>query len=178
MILLALSLEWRILSLETQVFLDCLIIFAARVADVSLGTLRTAAVVQGRRSSAWIFAFIGMLIWILVVADVMKNLDKPAYMFAFAFGFATGTSVGMYLENWLAQGSRVIRIFTRFGKEMADRLRENGFITTTFQGEGRDGPTQLLFIEARRRDREKIESIAKEIDDKAYFIFSSANSLH
>ncbi len=164
--------------MDWTLLLDCLVIFGARVIDVSLGTLRTAAVVQGRRMAAWAYAFAGMLIWILVVADVITNLEKPAYIFSFAFGFATGTTVGMWLENWLAHGRRVIRIFSRKGAEIAQVLRDAGFITTLFKGEGRDGPTHLLFIEARRRDKKTIHDLAVEVDEDAYFIYSSSNSVH
>ena len=108
--------------MDWDIFWGSLIIFLARVADVSLITLRSAAVVQGRRVSAWCYAFLGMLIWILVVTDVIKNLERPAYILAFALGFATGTTVGMYLENWFAVGRRVIRVFSKRGDEVADGL--------------------------------------------------------
>ena len=162
--------------MDWDIFWGSLIIFLARVADVSLITLRSAAVVQGRRVSAWCYAFLGMLIWILVVTDVIKNLERPAYILAFALGFATGTTVGMYLENWFAVGRRVIRVFSKRGDEVADGLRKAGFVTTVIDGRGRDGPTQILFIEARRRDKQQILEVVKEIDQHCYFIFSGSNT--
>ena len=159
---------------QSDIFVT-LMIFLARVADVALGTLRATAVVQGKRLHAWWYAFFEVLIWILVVARVIEDLDRPHFILAFALGFATGTYVGITIEQKLAIGRRIIRIFTRHGREIAELLRKSNFIVTVFDGEGRDGAVQLLFIEARRRDRKTLLTLARSIDPTCYTVLDSSN---
>lgn len=94
-------------------------IVVARITDVSLGTLRTMNVMQGRRGVAWILGFCEILIWVFAVSKVIGNLQQPAYAIAYALGFATGNYVGMTFEKWIALGEQVVRVFTRAGAQIA-----------------------------------------------------------
>lgn len=69
--------------MDSFVFLVCLGIIAARTFDISLGTLRTVCVVQGRRGLAWLLGLREILIPVLV---------------AYALGDATGNAAGMSRE--------------------------------------------------------------------------------
>jgi uncharacterized protein YebE (UPF0316 family) len=89
-----------------------LIIFFSRVGDVSLGTLRHVFISKGFRRIVPVLGFFEVLIWIVVVAQVMKNLNNVACYLAYAGGFATGTYVGLRIEERLALGMQVIRIIT------------------------------------------------------------------
>ena len=71
-----------------SVFLTCLLIVAARITDVSLGTIRTINVVQGRRTLALVLGFFEVLIWVFVVSRVINEIRQPAYALAYALGFA------------------------------------------------------------------------------------------
>lgn len=155
---------------ESPVLVTCLLIIVARIADVTLGTLRTVYVVQGRRILAWVLGFLEILIWITAVSQVLQNLSSPAYAISYALGFATGNFVGMTLEQWVAFGRQVVRVFTREGAKIAAQLRSEGFRVTSFQGEGRDGPIDMLFIEVPRRKTSDITLFARELDPKCFYI--------
>ena len=152
-----------------------LVIFVARLAEVSIATMRAIAVNQGRRATAFIYAFIQIVIWVYVVSKVLTNLDKTEYVMAFALGFSCGTYIGMVIESWLGQGHRMIRVFTRKGEKIAFEIRKEGFATTLFKGEGKDGPLQLLLVEVRRKRRKEILDIAKSIDPNCYYTVDAAN---
>ena len=89
-----------------------LIIFFSRICDVSLGTLRHVFISKGFRKIVPLLGFFEVLIWIIVVAQVMKNLNNVACYLAWAGGFATGTYVGLWIEEKLALGLQVVRIIT------------------------------------------------------------------
>ena len=89
-----------------------LIIFFSRICDVSLGTIRHVFISKGFRKIVPLLGFFEVLIWIIVVAQVMKNLNNIACYLAWAGGFATGTFVGLWIEEKLALGLQVIRIIT------------------------------------------------------------------
>jgi len=147
-----------------------LLIIVARIVDVSLGTMRTIAIVQGRALFAWVLGFFEVLIWLFAVAHVFHNLDRPTLAICYALGFATGSYVGIKLEGWFAFGKQVIRIFTRSSAATANGLREAGFRVTSFNGEGRGGPVQLLFIETSRRETWRLLAEAAKLDKDCYYL--------
>ena len=153
-----------------EVAVTCVLIVLARIADVSMGTLRTVFIVQGRRAIAWAIGFFEILIWIVVVSRVIANLDNWAYAVAYAFGFATGTFLGIVIEQHLAMGQQVVRIFSRQGEKLATVFRTAGFGVTQFDGRGKDGPIQLLFIELPRRKVPKLKLWLEDLDPGCYYI--------
>jgi len=82
------------------------LIVLARVADMTLDTLRMASIVQGRRAFAAALGFVQSVICILAIAKVLSNMDHPIYALAYGGG-ARPPTVG-------APGS-VITEFGRFG---------------------------------------------------------------
>jgi uncharacterized protein YebE (UPF0316 family) len=162
--------------MDFGVLATCLLIIIARIGDVSLGTMRTIMVVQGRRWISWGLGFFEVLIWLYAVSSVMRNLEHPIYALCYAFGFATGNYVGLTVERWLSLGDQAVRIFTRRGPAMAGFLRENQFGVTEFDGRGRDGPVHHLFIQARRRGIARLVNLARQIDPECFYVVEDVRS--
>ncbi len=154
----------------------CALIVVARIGDVSMGTIRTICVVNGRRGIAWFLGFFEILIWILVVSKVISNLDNFAYAIAYALGFATGNYVGITIEKYLAFGEQVVRVFTRRGAELAEHLRAGGFGVTQFPGQGRDGPVDLLFIQTPRKIAIRAAEQATRFDEDCVIVVDDVRS--
>ncbi|MGE4466666.1 DUF2179 domain-containing protein [Sphaerochaeta sp.] len=147
-----------------------LMIFLARVVDVSLGTLRHALVIRGKRALTFIIAFVESIIWVFAVSRVINDLSDPLMAIAFAFGFAAGTFVGITLERVLKIGDQVVRVFTLKGPAVAQLLREQGFRVTEFQGKGRDGTIYLLFVQVPRRSVKQVMKLSRSIDPTCYLV--------
>ena len=148
----------------------CLLIYTARVCDVSLGVIRVIMVTQGRRVLAAGLGFFEVLIWVLAVSKVVQNLNRPMYAVAYAAGFATGNYVGLTLERWAAFGHQVVRVFSRQGEELAEKLRGIGFRVTLFEGRGRDGPVHMLYAETERREVPRLLKESRKIDPRCYYV--------
>lgn len=164
--------------MDTQTVLLCLFIFIARIADVSIGTIRTISVINGRRGLAWLLGFCEVTVWVLAVSSVLQHLQKPAVVVAYALGFATGNYLGMTIERWIGFGEQVVRIFTRAGRAVADRLRDAGFPATEFDGMGRDGPISLVFVQTRRRSVDDVTALARETDTDCYYTVEDIRKAH
>ncbi len=67
-----------------------LLIFLARICDVSIGTLRIIFVSKGVKKVAPVLGFFEVLIWIIAISKIMQNLDNYVNYIAYAAGFATG----------------------------------------------------------------------------------------
>ena len=155
-----------------------LTIFIARVCDVGLGTIRHALIVRGRKSYVFFIALVEALIWIYAVSRVMSSIQDPLTSIAFAFGFATGTFVGMTIENLLKIGEQVIRVFSTSGHIVSQRLRENDYRVTVFDGSGRDGVVQLIFVQVKRRDVSRAMGIARNADPRCLILIDDIRSVH
>ena len=147
-----------------------LIVFFARVVDVSLGTMRIIYTSRGKRNIASLLGFAEVFIWIVVVSQIIRNVHSlPAYT-AYAAGFATGTFVGMKIEERLALGTLVLRIILPHGgDEMAQSLRKAGYGVTIVNGEGASGAVKLLYTVIKRRDLEDVAKIIHGSNSKAFF---------
>lgn len=155
------------------------LIFFARVADVSMGTMRTIFIVQGRSKLAFLLGFIEVSMWLVVISAVIHRIvDKPILGFFYALGFSTGNVVGILIEKRIAFGNIMLRIITpRAGKAMAEKVRNAGFGVTTFQGEGLSGAVTMLFVVCRRRDLSEVIQIAKGIDPDAFYATEQAGTV-
>lgn len=155
-----------------DMLVTCVLIILARIGDVSLGTLRTIAIVNGRAVVSWILGFFEVLIWLFAVTRVFERLNDPeyaiVYTLAYAFGFATGNFVGVRVEGLLALGEQVIRVFTRCGAELAGALRRDGYRVTEFDGRGRDGLVSLLFIELPRKEVRQVLGRVHAADPQSF----------
>src|SRR5258706_569724 len=123
-----------------------LLIFIARMSDVSLGTLRNVFISKGLRRVVPIMAFFEVLIWLISIGQIMKNLSNPLCYIAFAGGYATGTIVGMYIERRLALGTLVLRIITsQDSRELIHALTVANVGITVIDGHGAKGPVKIIF---------------------------------
>ncbi|MBX3459133.1 MAG: DUF2179 domain-containing protein [Planctomycetes bacterium] len=169
-------LDFSLSDITLEAVAGGVLIAVARVFDVSLAVLRQASIRNGRAKSAWMLGFVEALIWVFVVASVVKNLTNPVYAVFYALGFATGTFVGVVLEGLLARGEQVVRIFTHNGDKMAALFRTKGFRVTQFEGKGLHGPIQLLFIHVLRKKAPLIPELARDCDPECFLVIDDVRS--
>lgn len=147
-----------------------IIIFFSRVGDVSLGTLRHVFISKGFRKVVPILGFFEVFIWILVVAQVMKNLNNIACYIAFAGGFATGTFVGLYIEERLALGLQVIRIITNQNcDELVIALKKDNHGITVVDAQGAVGPVKMLFTIIKRKNVRSVVKVIEQYNPTAFY---------
>ncbi len=148
-----------------------LLIFSLRVVDVSMGTMRTLSVVQGRLKLSVLLGFFEVLVWITAVSQVMPRLQThPILALAYAGGFAAGNGAGILLERRLAMGSVAISIISpSSGPTIAQYLRDRGQRLTTFHGEGRDGPVTMIYTTSPRRRLRVLLDQARSVDPHIFY---------
>lgn len=156
-----------------------ILVFFARVCDVSFGTIRTILTVQGRSILAFIFGLFEVLIWITIVSTVVLHIkESPVLVLFYGFGYATGNVVGIQVERKLAFGLMVLRVITaERGRPMAERLRGKGLAVTLFFGEGMNGTVTELYMAIRRKDLPWVLALVKEEDPDAFYITEQARDV-
>lgn len=147
-----------------------LIIFTSRVCDVSLGTLRHVFISKGFRKIVPLLGFFEVLIWIVVVAQVMKNLNNIACYLAWAGGFATGTYVGLMIEERLALGLQVIRIITNQNcDELLEALKKENHGVTIVDAQGGIGPVKMVFTIVKRKNTHAVVKLIQVYNPTAFY---------
>jgi uncharacterized protein YebE (UPF0316 family) len=145
------------------------IIFCLRIVDVSMSTIRILLAVRGYKVIVPVLGFFEVLIWMFAVGNAIRFLDSGWHLLGYASGFATGSVVGMLIEERLAIGFATIRVVsTHAGVEMADALRNIGFGVTEFGGQGRDGRVEVVYTVCQRRDIERVVDEVERWDRQAF----------
>ena len=130
-----------------------LLIFLARVFDVTLGTMRIIFTSRGLRNLAPVLGFIETFVWIVAVSSIVKHAQNVVAFVGYAGGFATGTYVGMLIENRLAMGTLTVRaIIRRDPKELIETLHNSGFGVTAVDGHGSSGDVKIIYSTVKRAD--------------------------
>lgn len=152
------------------------LIFCARILDVSIGTVRTIFVIGGRRYVSAALGFVEVIVWALAVGGVIKFLNNPVALLAYGGGYATGTLVGMTVEQRLAIGHRVVQIINRdISICVSTALRQAGFRVTRLEGSGRDGPVEMVFCVVKRRRLGGVLKIIRDIAPQAFVSIERAD---
>lgn len=149
-----------------------LVIFCARILDVSLATIRIMLISRGVRGKATLIGFFEVLIWIIVVVQVIQNLDNWLNYIAFAAGFSTGNYVGMRIEEKMKVGTQIFRIITNQDSgKLVEMLKKEDFRITTIDAEGARGPVKIIFsVTPRKRWKELTHLIDRYAPEAFYSV--------
>lgn len=151
-----------------------LLIFFARVTDVSINTLRIMFMLNGKKKIAPILGFFEALIWLLAIGQIFQNINNPMSYLAYAGGFAMGTFVGMTIEEKLALGRVLVRVITPTPMpELIEYMKEKNFRFTSVGAEGRFGKVNLLFTVMKRDALTEFVGKVKAYNDKAFYTIES-----
>lgn len=149
---------------------ELIIIFFAKIIEVSLMTLRTVFLTKGEKVLASCIGFIEVLIWLIVVSNVLSTVQEdPKKMVVYALGFAAGCYVGTILEEKLAIGLLTMQIIVseEEGVPLANYLRENNIGVTLVRGEGKDNPRTILMLHIKRKNKDKVMQLIEQEDIKS-----------
>jgi uncharacterized protein YebE (UPF0316 family) len=129
-----------------------ILIFFARLTDVTIGTMRLIFVSKGYKLVAPILGFFEIIIWLLAISQIMQHLDNWVCYVAYGGGFAAGNLIGITLEQKLSIGNVIIRVFPKKDvSELADDLRSQAFGVSAIEIQGKEGRKKMLFSVIQRK---------------------------
>jgi len=147
-----------------------LLIFLARICDVSINTIRIIYMLGGRRFTATLLGFFEAFIWLLVIREIFKHLDNWLCYVAYPAGFACGIFVGMIIEEKIAYGKVIVRIITRKDvTQLIQYLNTQHFRFTKVNAEGPDGNETLIFTVLERERLDDLLNKLKEFIPTAFY---------
>jgi len=147
-----------------------LLIFMARICDVTIGTVRIVMVAKGQKYIAPLLGFFEVLIWIVTMSKVVQNMDNWLCYVGYAGGFATGNLVGLLLEEKLAMGIVKIQIITAIEAHLLiNALKEAGYGITHHAARGSSENVSIIYSIVKRSEIPKVEEIIRNHNPKAFY---------
>lgn len=164
-----------------------LLIFCLRIVDVSMSVMRMILNVRGQRGVGAFIGFFEVLFWLVAAGTALRHVDSPLHVVGYAAGFATGNYVGVWLEGRFALGMHAIRAICRSqrldggltsGRELAARLREEGFAVTEVEGRGLHSEVEILMIVVPRRRVPYVVDIIQQHDPDVFVSVEEVRSTY
>lgn len=149
-----------------------LMIFCARIIDVSLGTLRIVMIAKGQKRIAPFLGFFEVLIWLIAIGRIMQNLDNWICYIAYAGGYATGNYIGMLIEEKLAVGIVQLQIITGIDSDkLINALKLAGYGITHHNAVGGASGSlvSVIYSVVLRTDISKVVTIIGEYNPNAFY---------
>lgn len=147
-----------------------LLIFLARIMDVSIGTVRIIVVSRGNRMVAPILGFFEVLIWVVVISNIIQQLNSAVAYIAYAGGFAAGNYVGLWIEAKLAIGINLVSIITSStADDLMNTLHEKGFGATVVNAKGRDNDVNIIYTIVKRKEVTSVVNMIKKLYPDAFY---------
>lgn len=154
-----------------------MLIFLARLVDVSLATVRHILIFRGQKTIVPFIGFVEVLIWLIAIMQVMNNLKHPVSYVAWALGFAVGTYVGMIIEERMALGFALVRVVVpALPEEFLHVLKKHGIGYTLLKGEGAVGLVHVVLIVVKRRNIMQIITWLNQYHRNAFYTVEDIKS--
>ncbi|MEO1289447.1 MAG: DUF5698 domain-containing protein [Chloroflexota bacterium] len=146
------------------------IIFALRVANNAVGTIRVIVMHEGRRSVGFALASLESLLFAYTAGMVITDLENLQNLAAYVFGFAVGGYVGMFIERRYLNIYNIVDIIAEetIAHEIAEALRADNHGVTEIHGEGARGHVSQLRVVAHHRDVQPVIKIARQIKPNCF----------
>ena len=146
------------------------LIFLARVADVTVATIKLMFVVNNARRIAALLGFVESFITIVALSRIMEDASNVMAYAMYAAGFATGTYVGMRIEEKLAYGTVMVRIISKtISDELLSYLQRKQYRYSMVDANDHVGNTQVLFTVCKRSRLPEFQRTLEEIAPQALY---------
>lgn len=157
-----------------EIFLSAFLIMCMRITDVTISTIRTLMVVQGRKYIAGVLGFFEVTIWVFAIRHIMLHIDNLWNILGYSTGFGLGNIIGITLEQKFGLGYIQAYVISRhFVDKIANELRKNKFGVTLLPAEGGSGGQSIIVsVISRKRQKELLE-IVERIDPDAFITIQS-----
>lgn len=153
------------------------LIFVFKVLENTLSTLRIIVVANGRKLLGSILQGVIALVWAfstgLVVVDVLHD---PFKVISFTLGSLVGSYIGSLIEEKIAMGTNMLTavIDKSFSSKIINSLKKQKYDVIVLNGKRKDELKNVLFIMVKRKRRNDVIKLIKNIDSNSTIIVESA----
>lgn len=163
--------------LDVYPWLLPVIIFFGRIVDVSLGTLRIIFVSKGEKNKAPLIGFVEVFIWVVVISQILVRANDMVSYLSYAAGYAAGNYIGLLIEDRIAYGIVLCRIYTqKNGKELVQILNKMDVGATMTHGTGSTNEVDIIETVVGRKEFKKLVSTLNDFDSNIFYVVEDVRS--
>ncbi len=156
---------------EAYPWLLPVMIFFGRICDVTLGTLRIIFVSKGEKYKAPIVGFFEVFIWVVIISQIFSQANSLVAYISYAAGYAAGNYVGILVENRIAFGYQLLRVYTKKeALELIKVLNSKDIGATFVKGEGAVSQVHIVEIVIGRKSLNEVIGIISDFDSKVFYL--------
>ncbi len=149
----------------------CIMVFGARICDVSLGAIRTILMIDDKRWQSSLCGFCEILVWFLIVSEALTTDAPKIYVaLAYALGYATGNFIGSTIARKLTAEKWSINVITTIrDDDLIIAIHNEGFAVTKMEcSGGTDVPRYFLYLEIQGKKFKQLKQIINQYDPQAF----------
>ncbi|MGQ7869483.1 DUF2179 domain-containing protein [Sunxiuqinia sp. sy24] len=155
-----------------------LLIFFARISDVTVGTLRIVMVSKGQKLIAPLLGFFEVIIWLITMSKIIQNIDNWVAYVAYGAGFAAGNYIGLMIEERLAVGIVQLQIITRkSAQNLIAKLKASGYGITHHEAQGAIEKVAVIYTIIKRNELNKVLEIMRTYNPNAFYSIEDIKSM-
>ncbi len=159
--------------MTTATLLAALMTSGLGLLSVSLWTARVAVTARGHRCPAAVMAALEAIVFVLVFSRLLRGIDTPSQIVAYAVGVATGTVLALSIDA--AFTPRLVRVDVVSAGD-ADRLvaalHRQGWPTTVTSGVGLSGGVATVSITAEDARLQALQATIVAADPHVFWTVS------
>lgn len=162
--------EWIVNFFTAAPWYIVLIVFVAKVIEVTLTTIRIIIVNRGFKLPGAVVSFVEVLIWVFVASRVVSNISEaPLLGITYAFGYGVGVYVGSIVEKKLAFGKVLLHVIIPLESEevVSSYIRNQEIGLTTIDAKGYNSDKLVLMMYANRKNIEIFKNGILELEPHA-----------
>lgn len=147
----------------------CLKIFAARIIDVTLGTVKTFYIFKEKRITSFIISFFELIIWFYAARTALSmEINSIFIPISYALGYATGTYIGTFISSKYIKGHLTVNVISnKITKDEIREFKDKNFGITSIKTEDNK---HLLIIEIEKSRLNELKETISKIDDSSFII--------
>ena len=163
--------------LDVYPWLLPIMIFFGRIVDVSLGTLRIIFVSQGDKAKAPLIGFVEVFIWVVIISQILVRANDMVSYLSYAAGYAAGNYIGLIIEDKIAYGIVLCRIYTqKNGRDLVQTLNKLDVGATLTRGVGSTDEVDIVEIVVGRKEFKKLARTLDDFDSDIFYVVEDVRS--
>ncbi len=146
-----------------------LIIFVARIVDVSLGTIRVNMIIRRKKTLAAVIGFFEVAIFISIIVRIIQEVDSIYGILSYAAGFAVGTIIGIMISEKLSRDLFSTNIISKEHSEgIKELLKDEGYGITCYKGSGINGEVEVINVVCSNSNLKRLNKLVYIKDPGAF----------
>ena len=155
-----------------------ILIFIARIADQTIGTMRFIFLSKGYKYIAPFLGFFEVIIWLVAVTQIIKYVDNVVCYIAYGAGFAMGNYIGIMIEERLSLGKVILRIIPKKDtSKLVEYMKSQNFGLTVMDAHGTQGNVKIIMSIIDRKDVKELVPIINEFNPQAFFTIEDVRAV-